>query len=628
MIAPALAAHSRLHRRIVVVVGAQMGKTETMLDIAGTRLATSPVPILWVAPSEGFIRKRLSPRMDDLLENTSLASLMAPSRMQMKTARIVSGVSLRMAHGGSSGELKSDSIGLALTDEADEMMATLKGLGNPVAAVDARGYTYADFVHVITSTPSEGVAEVERDEESGLDFWSCPEDEEELQAQVQSTIWRLWLSGTRYHWAWPCPHCAEYFIPRFECLKWEKPKGKDGKERPSTPVLAGKTAYLQCPQGCADPILESHKEEMNRRGVYVAPGQRVTSDGIVHGLPPESWTISYWASGLCSPFVSFGQRAAEYVEAVRSGNPGDVQTAKNAGFGELYAPGGGDVPEWKEVQNCAIDSYKMGVVPAGSRVLTMTVDVQKDRLVFTVRAWGAFGTSWLVDAAELMGAPEDEDVWAQLADIITDPKAYSGMPLKLVLVDSGFRPGKPYIVPEHRVYAFARRFPNLVRATKGSSRPMRKPISVSKIDIKINGKEIKKGIDLVFLDPDYLKSWVQQKVRWLHNTPGSWYLPKDITEDYCRQIVAEARTVAPNGKVKWARRSRENHFLDCEAMQGAALVMLNLSKLRDGPPLIRRAAADPPPDVPPPSGTPPASPPRQGARRSSSFWGGRKESFW
>lgn len=598
------------------------------MDLMGTRLDTQPVPIIYVGPSKQFITTQFEPRLDDLMKNTALKELCAPKSKQLKTKKIINGVPLRLAHGGSSTAMKSDPFGVAYTDEVDELKANLKGQGDPVGLIDARGDTYPDFVHAITSTPSRGVVEVETDPESGLEFWSESDPEE-----IESTVWRLWQSGTRYHWAWPCPHCREYFIPRFACMAWEKPTTPDGRELPSTTNLAKRTAHLVCPSnGCLiydeepspDEAFETTKEWMNARGVYVAPGQSIDPDGNVIGEAPDNWTLSYWVSGLCSPFKSWGERAAAYVEAVRSG--GDVQAAKNQGFGELYSPGGGSAPEWAEVAGRASEDYKMEEIPEGVRLLTLTCDVQQDRLIYVIRGWGATGTSWLVDASEIYGKTEDAEVWDTLANVVTD--TYDGLPIRLALVDSGFRPGKKFIVPEHRVYAFARRFPNLVRATKGSSSPMRKPVTASKVDITINGKDIPKGLDLLRLDTDYFKSWVQQKVRWPDDAPGAWHRPKDISEDYCKQIVSESRMRAPGGKVKWVQRSKENHFLDCEAMQGAAQLILNLTKLRDGPPAIRRSTREPQQPQEPIAEVQPVRPSPNKQVRPSSIWSGGGGSIW
>src|SRR4051812_8035906 len=77
-------------------------------------------------------------------------------------------------------------------------------------------------------------------------------------------------------------------------------------------------------------------------------GQKVVK-GEVIGEPPEISYVSYWVSGLASPFVPWGKRAMAYLDAVRSGDREKMQTAVNAGFGELYAAGGGEAPAWTEV---------------------------------------------------------------------------------------------------------------------------------------------------------------------------------------------------------------------------------------------------------------------------------------
>lgn len=616
--------HGRTHKRVIFVTSAQSGKTETLLDLLGERLDTSPVPIIWVGPSHKAITTQMEPRITDLMDNTCLAGLKGPKSRQRVTRKLVNGVPIRLAHGGSSTALKSDPYGLAITDEADELMGNVRGQGNPIGLIDARGDSYNDFVHVVTSTPSQGVAEVEEDPETGLRFWADIDPDE-----IKSAIWKLWQQGSKYHWAWPCPHCNEYFIPRFECLKWKKPKDKDGKDLPSTADMAASTAHIECPT-CSCEIFDNDegvtKAWMNERGVYVARGQRI-EDGKVVGAPPETWTLSYWASGLCSPLVSWGTRAARYVEAVRSGDNAQIQTAKNSQFGELFFPGNGEVPEWKEVQACAIEDYESKEVPVGVRILTMTVDVQKDRLIYVVRGWGAYGTSWKVESGELLGETEDQAVWDALAVKVT--QTWDGIPLKLVLIDSGFRPGKKFNVPVHRVYEFCRKFPKLVKPTKGSSSPMLRPIVSTKVDVMVGGKVVKKSLELLRLDTDHFKQWVQQKVRWAKNAPGSWYLPRDVTEGYCRQIVSEARTRGVGGKIVWATRGKENHFLDCEAMQAACLTLLNLTQLRDGPPR-RRAVREAPPEQSPPSVTPPPAPARKprAKQRPNSIWGGRRESIW
>lgn len=559
----------------MLVISAQSGKTEAFLDIIGERMDTSPVPTMYVGPSLQFLKEQFEPRIMELLDGVkTLSRKVMRGRNMKKTKKIVAGVPLRLAHGGSSTALKSDPFGLALTDEADEMMANVRGMGNPIDLIDSRGDSYADFVHCIVSTPSEGMAEVEIDPDSGLAFWSS-----DFDAEVKSTIWKLWRSGTQYHWAMPCPHCGEYFIPRLQNLHWDKPINEiTGKEMHSTPEMAHDTAYVQCPQGCADRIHNHHKADMNRRGRYVAPGQSITPDGVVHGSPPDSKTISFWVSGLASPFVTWGIRAMRYVNAVRSGDSDNTRAVINGNFGELYAPGGGEVPLWKEVAALASPDYVLGQVPSDVQMLTLAADVQKSGIYYTIRGWGVRATSWLIQAAFLQGETSEDYVWASLENVLLS--TYADMPISLAAIDSGFRPGKKDTVPVHRVYEFCLRHKKVAKPTKGASTKLIRPIAVSAIDVNHKGVVRPKALDLYRLDTDHWKQWVHERVRFDPEQPGAWHLPENVTDDYCMQIVSEARIRTASGAPKWVQRAKDNHYFDCEAMQGALGSLINAIHFR------------------------------------------------
>ena len=235
------------------------------------------------------------------------------------------------------------------------------------------------------------------------------------------------------------------------------------------------------------------------------------------------------------------------------------------------------MPEWQEVADLK-RPYRTLELPAGVKVLTLTVDVQKRRLVYTVRGWGYRGSSWLVDFGELHGHTTQSDVWSDLAELLHRP--IGDLVIRRAFIDSGFRPGKPDHVPVNKVYEFCRKFPRLVYPTKGRA-TQDKPLILGKNDVNAKGDVRKYGLDLIWLDTDHFKSWVHERIRWEPDKPGAWLLPVDTTDDYCKQIVSEARVKKPNGQPQWVPRSRENHFLDCEAMQAAAGHMLNVHLIRD-----------------------------------------------
>jgi phage terminase large subunit GpA-like protein len=559
------------YRRAVLITAAQSGKTDAMLDIIGSRLDTRPTPIIYVGPSLDFVTNQFEPRLMELFDQApALSGKIARGQKNKKTRKTVAGVQVRLAHAGSSTALKSSSAGLALVDELDQLLVDVGRQGDPLSLVEARGDTYSDFMVGVASTPSSGVGDVEKEEASGLEFWkqAPPED-------LQSPIWRLWQAGTRHHWAWRCPHCLEYFIPRFAHLKWES---SDAGEHKTTPAQARRSAYVQCPN-CGGVLSDEDKAELNAGGVYVAPGQSIAADGEVIGEPPDSSTLSFWVSGLASPFVTFGQRAESYLDAVREASAEKIQVAINAGFGELFSVGGGDAPSWNDVGECRSE-YKLGEIPQGVRVMVCSCDIQKNRIYYTIRGWGERATSWLIDYGVLHGETIEEGVWTDLADLIG--AGVCGVPLRLVMIDGGYRPGGVDELPLNRVYDFARQFPRLVRVTKGSSTVMRVPLVASNIEVTSKGVAKKAGLKLLRLDTDFFKSWVFERIRRPQGQPGAWYLPHDVTEDYCRQVVSEARVRLASGRVKWVKRSRQNHYLDCESMNAAGAHLLNVARIQRG----------------------------------------------
>lgn len=154
---------SKRYRRTVQVMAAQGGKTETFLDLIGQRLDQSPAPILYIGPNKQFLNEQFEPRLMALLDEApKLKRKVARGKRMTKTRKLIAGVPLRLAHAGSPTALKSDPIALTITDEVDDLLANVKGQGDPIGLADARGDNYGQgAVHAMVSTPSVGVEHVE-----------------------------------------------------------------------------------------------------------------------------------------------------------------------------------------------------------------------------------------------------------------------------------------------------------------------------------------------------------------------------------------------------------------------------------------------------------------------------------
>ncbi|MGB0972824.1 MAG: terminase gpA endonuclease subunit, partial [Mycobacterium sp.] len=451
--------------------------------------------------------------------------------------------------------------------------------------IEPRHNEYPDGRTVGVSSSTLGNVETYVHPETGLEHWKVADG-----SQVSSPIWMLWQQGSRHEWAWPCPDCREYFIPRHKLLWW--PEDTDDLE------TIEREARLVCPR-CGSQIGSEHKAQLNARGRFVAPGQSVTPDGDILDTGGAAHTgaryvlegseFTYWVSGLCNFSVkaTFGALAVRWFRAVQSGEDERVQGVLNTVFGELFGIGG-DAPKAEAVkERCA--GYLSGAVPDDVNLLTCFVDVQKRFLTYVVRGWGLKYRSWLIEAGEIWGNTLLAETWDKLEDIYT--QTWDGYGIVRMGVDSGYRADE--------VYAFCRTHPRAF-PTKGHD-TLSKPFYASKIEVDARGAQIKYGLQLWHYDTDVAKSFVHGRIAAGGDVPNAWHVPDDVTDDYCSQVVAEERTVNPiTQKVKWVKTG-PNHFFDCEAGNYVmARSTRAVGRLIKAPVAQRAQAARPAPGTSPP----------------------------
>jgi phage terminase large subunit GpA-like protein len=534
------AATSPRYRRIVVVCGSQMSKTEFLLNLLGYRLDVDPAPVLFVGASQRQVESISTSRVMPMVRSTPTlhAKLDKRKTANKVTEKTIAGQRLGFAWAGSAIELSSHPAALVLIDERDRMGGDVGGEGDPVALAEARTATYVDGKVVVVSTPT---------------------------VEGASPIWALYQSGTQFRWSWPCPHCETYFVPEFSLLKWPEK---------ATPQQAKREARLACPH-CGALIDDRHRPGMNAAGRFELAGD------------PDADCASYWVSGLASPWRSWGEAAKQWLEAARSDEPGRAQAIMNTTFGELFRVAG-EAPPAADVQKLRA-GYRSDELPATAAVLTAGVDVQADRLVYAIRGWGAASTSHLIRHGELWGDTNTPSPWEMLAELLEHD--WNGKRLKLVLVDSGYRP--------ELAYAFSRRFPGRVLPSKGHD-SQSKPVYISQVDVNAKGERRKRGVRLAHVDAGYFKSWIHGRIAWPIDQPGAWHLPIDATDDYCEQIVAEQR-IARAGTVRWIRTRKANHYLDAEVLNAAAAHLLEVHLLKTRPRAPAVVASEDAPAVPAPA---------------------------
>lgn len=557
------------YTEIDLITGTQMSKTDSVCNVMGRQLTDRPAPLVYYAPTKDFVEQVFEPRFVSMVDSSrTLRPRMARGRRERLTMKRFGGIKVRFGWTGSAASLAGDPARKVFVDELDLMDLADAKHGDPLERAHARHSTYVDGQTIVTSTPTLGKVETEQHPQTGVLHWKPAEPED-----VQSQIWRRWQEGTRHQWFLKCPGCAMPFFPRRELLVYDDKKApKDLTE-----------VFLACPH-CGESIAESQKEQLFADAVALAPGQTVI-DGAVVGEEPGGRRWSLAVSGLFSPWRSWLVALQRYLEAVAAKDQGRQQAILNTEFGELYSLTG-EAPEWRLVANLRHE-YRFDEIPAGVRVLTCGVDVQGDRLIYAIRGWGVNHESWLIRHGEIWGETEYDAVWAELDRVLSTQ--VSGRSIRLTLIDSGYRPGDPWRRPDNQIYAFCRSRRGRVVPSKGHD-AQDKPTKSSLIDITIRGKTIKNGLQLWHIDTDYFKTWLHSRFEWPEGESGGFHLPQDATDDYCKQLTAEAKIASPSGKTSWVRVRKDNHYFDCEVLNVAAAHILQVHLLR---------AKSPPGDAPP-----------------------------
>lgn len=535
------AAFSDIHSRMIVVVcGSQMGKTEVELNVIGHRFDDGPLtPALFIGPTEKNVRSISKDRFSKMIHHCkSLRGKIEKGQRNTILEKYFSGVRLGFGWASSASELASHPAGLVLIDEIDRMSSNVQGEGDPVMLAQARTKNFSDSKIGIVSTPT---------------------------VEGHSAVVKYWETGTKGRWAWPCPDCSEFFIPDFSLIQW--PEG-------STPEQALYDARLVCPN-CGSLIESKHKDSMNAKGRYHYHQQKEGGEFEDIGpIPPRNPTASYWISGLCSPWQSFGEIANIMLTAYRTRDQGTIQAAINTYCGETYKLKG-DAPEWQIVKGL-VQNYPGDSAPDGVQVITSGVDVQKNGLYFTVRGWGFNGETWKLGSGFIAGETENDAVWLLLGRLLD--KTFGGWPIDCMFVDSGYRPGDKWRKPDNMVYKFCRQHQGRVFPCKGRD-TMDKQISASKIDVTFGGKLFKGGLTLWHVNTDYFKSWIHSMIRWPEDQEGGFHLNMETDDDYCKQIVNEELLITAAGRRVW-NETGPNHYLDCEVYAAAAGARLQVHSLK------------------------------------------------
>ena len=387
-----------LIRSFYFVSASQIGKSEFINNVIGYIIDQDPSSILFIHPTivdaKEYSKLRIAPMIRD---SKVLAKKVASSnRGRGSTANTVlqksyPGGILTMCGSTEAHALASKPIRYVLGDERDRWATTAGKEGDPYRLALARQTTFYNAKSVLVSTPT-------------IKNFSPIED--------------AFYEGTQERWCSKCPHCGEYHDVVWKDIRYEYTEKRiNGK---ATYIVT--KVYYVCPSCGAI----STEREIKRSPAKWIPAN---PDAIHNGVR------SFWLNSFISPWLSWSQIVLEYLEARH--DPEKLKVVYNTRFGELWEDRGGLQDEDEFLGRR--EDYG-AELPDGVLVLTAGVDVQDDRLEYEVLGHGLRNESWGIKRGQIMGRPDDPDVWQRMDDVIDHVYRFKngkGLKISMTFVDDG-----------------------------------------------------------------------------------------------------------------------------------------------------------------------------------------------
>lgn len=443
--------------------------------------------------------------------------------------------SLFLSLASSTADLRSKTIKKALCDEIDEYPDDLNDQGDPLDMIRARQISFlraGTWKRAYFSTPTvKGASKIEAKHEA----------------------------GDQRRWTMTCPHCGDDNL-RFE---WGK-----GFEFEKTPPYNAR--YV--PACCGTVIEGWQKFAIYEGGRWVATA------------PGAGKFKSYHFDALVSPFVPWDEIAKQYVEA--GDDPTKLKTFWNLVLGLPFELKG-DAPE-TELLLARREDYARGSIPPRGLLLVAGADVQHSGIWFEVVAFASNGESWSIHHDFLEGETTDHraGAFAKLEKIYEQKFADAFGALRVIdclAVDAGDggRSNQVYSFCRSRARAFA------IKGVAGWTAPAIG--TPTQVDVKMNGKKIKRGATLWPVGTWSLKATFYTNLAKEGRKSGAEVDPDGYChhhagcdERYFKQQTAEylkATTVRGRTVKMWVE-SGPNHLLDCRIYAMAMAEYLGLSRLK------------------------------------------------
>lgn len=370
---------------VVIMSGAQLGKSEAILNILGYYIDNDPCPILVMQPTvdmaQAFSKDRVAA---GLLQSTpSLRFKVKDPRARdsgnTTLHKVFPGGALTLVGANSPAGLASRPIRLLLCDEVDRYPPSAGSEGDPIQLARKRTATYWNRKIIMVSTPTKkGSSRIEHAFE---------------------------LSDKRHYYV-PCPHCDHKQTLIWKNVHWDK-------DQPET-------AHYVCEQ-CGVAWSEADRLQAVRYGEWIAHEE---FNGVA----------GFFINALYSPWTPLADGVREFLNVRK--NPEQLRVWTNTYLGELWEDAGETIDEYA----LADRREAMPHIPDEVIVLTAGVDVQDNRLELSLIGYGRDDESWVISHEVLYGDPSTPQLWTALdSQLFRQYETASGrqIAIRATCVDSG-----------------------------------------------------------------------------------------------------------------------------------------------------------------------------------------------
>jgi len=524
-------------RHIVLMFGTQSGKTEGLiLNTLGYIISEDPYSTLLVYPSSDDARSVSRNRIQPMIEASPVLRSKKPLAEDSYQLSEMSfpGMTLYLAGSNSPTPLSQKPCRNVLRDEIDKYPPVAGGRdADPLSLSEERSKSFWDIRKIIdVSSPTVEQGNVLR--------------------QIRSC-------DVVYQYHVSCPSCNKLQRLVFKQIKFDNQRDLSRAKRIR---VAKKSAVYIC-EHCEAEIRDKDREWI----LSEDNGAKWISDDAEAPEKPEK--VGFILSSLYSPWLTWGDVVAKFLEAHLSGDPQKLMNFKNAWLAEPW------IDRVEPKQEAEILSHRTElpplVVPKEAVALTAGIDTGQGGFWYVVRAWARDLTSWLIDYGFLLTW---EDVHSLVFENIYEREGPEGGFMRIFRagLDIGGTVTKEGISATEAAYQWLRAHgQRVVFGVKGMSRPMGKRLKLSVIDTMPGRSKarIPGGLVLWNVDTSLLKDLFHWRLQVKPGDPQALYLHRETGVDYARHIMAEEKRRNRRGIFEWVQVSRNNHLLDCEVYAAA-----------------------------------------------------------